>query len=119
MYKITRALGTYDKLTPAQRTSGLFAEEPVVAGKVLRRNAGPLILNDESYKLFSAKIKQLEKAGAIKVEFLEPKDKVIKALQEPKLDEPVVVVETPELVPEILQEKEDSKKKPKSSNKKG
>lgn len=65
MYEIRRGLVSGRNLTPAQRTSSLFAEEPVVLGKVLRRGGGPLRISDESYELNKMKLLRLEKTGSI------------------------------------------------------
>jgi len=55
------------KLTMAQRTSSLFAEEPVVLGKVLRRRSKPMKVTVEQWKADEAYLLRLAKAGAIKV----------------------------------------------------
>lgn len=55
------------RLTPAQRNSSLFSEEPVIAGKVLRRGMKPLTLTPAQFELAENKLKQLFKAGAIDI----------------------------------------------------
>lgn len=55
------------KLTQAQRTSSLFAEEPVVCGKVLRRRGPPMKLTVDQWKTNEEDLLRLAKAGAIKV----------------------------------------------------
>lgn len=54
-------------LTPAQRKSSLFAEEPVVMGKILRRGAAPIRLTPVEFEANKSRLKQLEAAGAIKI----------------------------------------------------
>ena len=55
------------KLTMAQRTSSMFAEEPVVNGRVLRRRSKPMKLTPEQWKAEEVYLLQLAAAGAIKV----------------------------------------------------
>lgn len=52
-------------LNTAQRTSSLFAEEPVVLGKVFRRGYPPIEITDEQYKRNMTHLVRLAKAGAI------------------------------------------------------
>jgi len=52
-------------LNTAQRTSSLFAEEPVVLGKVFRRGYPPMEITDEQYKRNMTHLVRLMKAGAI------------------------------------------------------
>lgn len=64
-YIITRAFQDGKQLTPAQKGSSLFAEEPVVLGKVLRRGSRPMRISAADYKANEVKLLALEKAGAI------------------------------------------------------
>ena len=64
-YEIKRAYSGYGPLTPQQRTSSLFAEEPVVLGKVLRRGSAPLKVTPELFEANKVALLRLEKAGSI------------------------------------------------------
>lgn len=64
-YEIKRAYSGYGPLTPQQRTSSLFAEEPVVLGKVLRRGSAPLKVSPELFEANKVALLRLEKAGSI------------------------------------------------------
>lgn len=63
--EVTRAVKPGKALTRAQRNSSLFAEEPRVAGKTLRRGSPPLRLNQEQFERSSTQIKRLFLAGAV------------------------------------------------------
>lgn len=67
VYVITRGFKEGKALTSAQRISPLFAEEPVVLGKVLRRGSQPMRLTQVEYKAGEARLLALEKAGAINI----------------------------------------------------
>lgn len=54
-------------LTTAQRKSALFAEEPSVMGKVLRRGSPPLRLTPTEFEANKHRLLQLQTAGAIKI----------------------------------------------------
>jgi hypothetical protein len=64
-YIITRAFQDGKQLTPAQKGSSLFAEEPVVLGKVLRRGSRPMRISAADFKANEVKLLALEKAGSI------------------------------------------------------
>lgn len=68
MYIITRGFQEGKQLTTAQKTSPLFAEEPVVLGRVLRRGSKPMRLAEVDYKANERHLLTLEKAGAIKIQ---------------------------------------------------
>lgn len=55
-------------LTSAQRKSSLFAEEPVVMGKVLRRGSKPFRLTPAEFEANKDRLRALEAAGAIKIQ---------------------------------------------------
>lgn len=65
-YIISRGF-TGKALTTAQRKSSLFAEEPTVLGKVLRRGSQPMRLTPAEYDANEVRLKQLEAAGSIKI----------------------------------------------------
>jgi ribosomal protein L12E/L44/L45/RPP1/RPP2 len=65
-YEIRRGFNGKN-LSKAQRTSGTFAEEPVVFGKVLRRGSKPLILNELQFEANRAKLLRLVLNGSIEV----------------------------------------------------
>lgn len=52
-------------LTPAQRLSSLFSEEPVVMGKVMRRGLPPRKITKEQYEANKLHLLRLAKAGSI------------------------------------------------------
>jgi hypothetical protein len=64
-YVITRGHKPGKSLTPSQRTSSLFAEEPVVLGKVLRRGSKPMHITEAQYEANKAKLLRLVEAGSI------------------------------------------------------
>lgn len=72
-YIITRGFQEGKALTNAQRASPLFAEEPVVLGRVLRRGSKPMRLTGADYRANEHKLLALEKAGAIKIQRPEEK----------------------------------------------
>ena len=65
LYTITRGVQAGRQLTPSQKTSSLFAEEPVVLGRVLRRGAGPIRISPEDFERNKTHLLRLEKAGSI------------------------------------------------------
>lgn len=67
-YEIRRGLkpGT-SRLTKAQRTSGTFAEEPVVLGKVFRRGMKPRLLSEEQFQKNKAPLLRLMMSGSIEI----------------------------------------------------
>jgi predicted RNA-binding Zn-ribbon protein involved in translation (DUF1610 family) len=77
MYIITRGFQEGKQLTAAQKSSPLFAEEPVVLGRVLRRGSKPMRLAEADYKANEQQLLRLEKAGAIKIE--RPKEEAMAA----------------------------------------
>lgn len=64
-YLITRGVQSGKQLTPSQRTSSLFSEEPVVLGQVLRRGSGPIKVSLEAFERNKTNLLRLEKAGSI------------------------------------------------------
>jgi hypothetical protein len=66
-YEITRGLRIGKNLTPAQRTSSLFSEEPVVLGRVLRRGSGPIRISPEDFERNKVHLLRLERAGSITI----------------------------------------------------
>lgn len=64
-YIIKRGFQEGKALTSEQKSSSLFAEEPVVLGQVLRRGSRPLRISAETFEANKAKLLALEKAGAI------------------------------------------------------
>lgn len=64
-YIIRRAFQEGKALTTEQKSSSLFAEEPVVLGQVLRRGSRPLRISAESFEANKSKLLALEKAGSI------------------------------------------------------
>lgn len=63
-YEIKRAYNG-GPLTPTQRSSSLFSEEPVVLGKVLRRGSTSIFVPVEQFELNKVSLQRLEKAGSI------------------------------------------------------
>lgn len=94
-YKITRGLQPSKPLTPAQRNSGLFAEEPVVLGKVLRARMGPMQISDAQYEANKARLGMLAKAGAIQIKKLGTETLVE--------TQPAPVVETEPVAPPVTE----------------
>lgn len=66
-YEIRRGLKTGRRLTTAQRTSGTFAEEPIVLGKVMRRNSRPILLTAEQFEPQKAKLLRQLLSGSIEI----------------------------------------------------
>ena len=66
-YEIRRGLKTNRQLTTVQRTSGTFAEEPIVLGKVLRRGMRPMLLNEDQFKQHKPKLLRLLLSGSIEI----------------------------------------------------
>lgn len=66
-YEVRRALKTGHQLTTRQRTSGTFAEEPIVLGKVMRRGTRPLLLTTAQFDQNKAKLLRLLLSGSIEI----------------------------------------------------
>lgn len=66
-YEIRRAHKTGRQLTVAQRSSPLFAEEPVVLGKVLRRNGPHRVLPADVFQQNRSMLLRQAAAGAIEI----------------------------------------------------
>lgn len=66
-FEIRRALCPGKQLTPAQRTSSVFAEEPRIGARTLRRGLPPLKLNEAQFAASLPQIKKLFLAGAIEI----------------------------------------------------
>jgi hypothetical protein len=66
-YEIRRAHKTGKQLTRAQRSSPLFAEEPVVLGKVLRRGGPPRTLTAEIFEQNRSMLLRQAAAGAVEI----------------------------------------------------
>jgi hypothetical protein len=75
-FEISRAYTPGKPLTPAQRTSSLFAEEPVVMGTVLRRGLPALKISEAQFHQHQAHLKRLFDAGAINIKAVDG-DKVV------------------------------------------
>lgn len=85
-YIITRGFQEGKQITTAQKTSALFAEEPVVLGRVLRRGSRPMRISKADYDANEHNLLRLENAGAIKIQ-RPVKSPVAEALeQEKKVD---------------------------------
>jgi hypothetical protein len=93
-FEIRRGYKTGRQLSTAQRTSGLFAEEPVVLGKVLRRGVKPLMVTEEQFKLFKPRLLLLMLAGAIEVDVIDG-DKKSPYSEGMELKAPAPVVQEP------------------------
>lgn len=66
-YEIHRGYKQGRQLSPAQRKSGTFAEEPVVLGKVFRRGMKPMLLTEEQFSKFKAPLLRLLLSGSIDI----------------------------------------------------
>lgn len=66
-YEIRRAHKTGKQLTRAQRSSPLFAEEPVVLGKVLRRGGPPRTVTAEIFEQNKSMLLRQAAAGAVEI----------------------------------------------------
>jgi hypothetical protein len=66
-YEIRRGLKSNGRLTAPQRSSGTFAEEPVVLGKVLRRGMRPMLLNEDQFKQHKSKLLRLLLSGSVDI----------------------------------------------------
>jgi hypothetical protein len=91
-YEITRGLRVGKSLTPAQRTSSLFAEEPVVLGRVLRRGAGPIRISPEDFERNKVQLLRLERAGSIIIKPPQdkPQDKDVSITESVGLESPKI-----------------------------
>lgn len=109
-YEIHRGLKSGQSLNTAQRTSSLFAEEPVVLGKVFRRGYPPITLTETQFELNKIHLLRLEKAGSIVIKKQGAEEAVV-AIQPSVPVEPLppppppLVPETP--VPEPVQASEE------------
>jgi hypothetical protein len=84
-YGISAAITALGKqLNVAQRTSSLFSEAPVIAGKVLRRGT-EIFLNEAQYIAQKTKINTLLDAGAIKIRVIAEDGKVRVEVQDGQL----------------------------------
>jgi hypothetical protein len=68
---------TGGRLTKMQRTSGLFAEEPTVLGRVLRKGSKPLVVSEEQFQRNKVKLLLLAVAGSIQISEVEDGQKQI------------------------------------------
>lgn len=129
-YQILNGYTPGKPMTTAQRTSGLFAEEPVVMGKVLRRRGPAMNITPEQYELNKLQLYRLEKAGAIRIIAVEeelpekPTKADTKPVEEtPKAEEltkkPEAIVETAQVEVAPAEEPEVEKKPTKKNKKKG
>jgi hypothetical protein len=66
-YEIQHGYKTGKKLTPAQRASGTFAEEPIVLGKVFRRGMKPMMLTEPQFTQHKAPLLRLLLSGSIEI----------------------------------------------------
>lgn len=66
-YEIRRGHQTGKPLTQTQRSSGTFAEEPIVLGKVMRRGSSPLRLTPEQFEQQKAKLLRQLLSGSIEI----------------------------------------------------
>lgn len=66
-FEISRAVRAGKNLTTAQKTSSLFAEEPRIGAKTLRRGLPSVTLSEQEFNGSLLQIKQLFKAGAIEI----------------------------------------------------
>jgi hypothetical protein len=69
-FEISRGLQSR-YLSPVQRSSSLFAEEPVVLGKTLRRGTPPLRVTYEQFMQGRTTLLRLLHAGSIQVEVVD------------------------------------------------
>jgi len=101
MFKIKSALSSLNKqLSAAQRSSSLFSEAPVIAGKILRRGA-EIVLTEAQYLSQKAKIEMSLKAGAITVEVLGDGGKLsVDVNTDPKAELTLPVVDVKTTAPE-------------------
>lgn len=66
-YEIRRGHKTGKQLTPVQRASGTFAEEPIVLGRVMRRGNGPIRLTAEQFEQQKARLLRQLLSGSIEI----------------------------------------------------
>jgi len=66
-YVIQHGLARNGRPNKAQRSSSLFAEEPMVLGKRLRRGLPPMKITEAQFEAHKVKLLRLEKAGAIQI----------------------------------------------------
>lgn len=111
-YIVKSSLNAITKqLSVAQRTSSLFSEAPLIAGKILRRGVS-IVLEEAQYLLFKSKLDAMVKAGAITVTVVGEEGKVTasvtvnpsEALSEPKVSAKVSVPEEGAISPAVKEE---------------
>jgi hypothetical protein len=94
-YGISALVDQFNKqLNTKQRMSSLFAEAPVIAGKVLRRGT-EIVLNEAQYLMQKSKLDVLVNAGAIKIRVIGEKGQLkVETSNDPhkKMEAPVVTV---------------------------
>jgi hypothetical protein len=66
-YEIRRGHQTGKPLTQTQRSSGTFAEEPIVLGKVMRRGSSPIRLTPAQFEQQKAKLLRQLLSGSIEI----------------------------------------------------
>lgn len=66
-YEIHHGYKTGKQLTPVQRASGTFAEEPIVLGKVFRRGMKPMMLTEQQFAQHKAPLLRLLLSGSIEI----------------------------------------------------
>lgn len=93
-YTIKHGLKPGKNLTTAQRSSSLFAEEPVVMGKVFRRGSAPIVISEDQYNRNRLQLTRLERAGSI--EIVRPEDGAVEQVADLTTPPPVAPVVSPE-----------------------
>lgn len=73
-YEIRHGYKTGKPLTPAQRASGTFAEEPIVLGKVFRRGMKPMMLTEMQFNQHKAPLLRLLLSGSIEIIVVDEKN---------------------------------------------
>jgi len=66
-YEVRLGYKTGRPLSKTQRTSGTFAEEPVVLGKVLRRGEKPRLLTEAQFSRFKPQLLRLLLSGSVEI----------------------------------------------------
>lgn len=97
-YTIKHGMQFGKNLTTAQRSSSLFAEEPVVMGRVFRRGTGPMVITEEQYNRNRLQLTRLERAGSIVI--VRPSDPVVEVPADLTTAPPPVVPPVPATEPE-------------------
>lgn len=123
-YEMSRGLKSGRQLTTAQRTSGTFAEEPVVLGKVLRRGMRPIHINEEQFNQSKSQLLRLLLSGSIEIHVINGgstsrldyrtamgiSTPAVPAVEVAEVTEASAVI--PEVVPEIMTAKEEEVEPP-------